>query len=92
MRGGDDFRYQALPFGGVEHPVADEIGERLLVEVLQLAAAATLSLSKGEVAARRIGAVGARLQRAVGQQQVAGPAFVASELARIVGKAYAAAL
>jgi hypothetical protein len=65
--GGDAFGRQALPFGGVEHAVAHETGQRRLVEVLQLAAAAL-----AEMAARRSGVVRARLQRAVGQQQVAG--------------------
>ena len=65
--GADGLRDEALPFGGVEHAVADELAKRLLVEVLQLTTAAL-----AEMAARRCGAVRARLQRAVREQQVPG--------------------
>ncbi len=63
----DQFGLEFLPVRGVDHPVAHEPGQRLLVEVLQLAPAAA-----AEVAARRDGAVRPRLQRAVGHEQVAG--------------------
>ena len=59
--------HEPLPFRGVEHAVAHEPGQRLLVEVLQLAPAA-----RAEMAARRNSVVRPRLQRAVGQDRVAG--------------------
>ena len=59
--------HQSLPVGRVEHPVANEAGERLLVEMLQLAPAAA-----AEMAARRLGMVRSRLHRAVGGDHVAG--------------------
>jgi hypothetical protein len=57
---------QPLPFGRVEHPIADESRQRLLVEMLKLAPPAT-----AEMAARRLDAVRPGLQSAVGEHHVA---------------------
>ena len=66
MHGGNRLRHQSLPLGGVDHTVADEVRQRLLVEVLQLAPAAST-----EVAARRRGVVRARQHCAIGAGNVA---------------------
>ena len=67
MHRSDPFGRQALALGGVEHPIAHEACQRVLVEVLQLAPAAS-----AEMAARRNGVMRARLQRTVGEKRVAG--------------------
>ena len=61
----DLLRFNALGERRENHQVAHESGERALVEMLQLAAAAT-----PEVTARRCGMVRARLHAAVGKHDV----------------------
>src|SRR5690606_13696437 len=56
---------EAVSFGGIEHAVVNEAGERLLIEMLELAPPAA-----AEVAARRRGVVGSGLERAVSVEQV----------------------
>jgi hypothetical protein len=64
--GRDVFRPQPLPLGRVDHAVAHELAERRLAQMLQPAPAAAR-----KVAARRLGAVRARGDRAVGRHEVA---------------------
>ena len=65
QRGRDD----PLPLGGMDHAVGDELAQRLLVGMLQLAAAAGREMS-----ARRGDMMRPRRQRSVGRDTVAGDA------------------
>jgi ABC-type phosphonate transport system ATPase subunit len=65
IRLGEHLGLEALPVRGVEDPVSYEAGERHLVEMLHLAAAAARKM-----AARRIGVVRPRLQTAIGLDDV----------------------
>ena len=56
---------EPLPFRGEHYTVADEVAQRVLVQMLQLAPAAAR-----EVAARRLGVVRPRRNRAVGGDEV----------------------
>ena len=66
MHRSDKFGLEPLPQRRVHHPVADELRQRRLVEVLQLAPAAS-----PEVAARRLGTVRAGFERPVRPHDIA---------------------
>ena len=76
-------RRDALPLGGMDHAVGDELAQRLLVGMLQLAAAAGREMS-----ARRGDMMRARRQRPVGRDMVAG--YAARDMAARGGDAVAA--
>jgi hypothetical protein len=59
------FGLQTLPRSGIEHPIVHEAGQRLFIQMLELTPSAT-----SEMAARRLGAMRARLHGAIGQQKV----------------------
>jgi hypothetical protein len=57
VRGRNALGRKPLPFGGVDHAIVDEAGQRLLVELLKLASAAL-----AKMAARRNGMMRPRQQ------------------------------
>jgi hypothetical protein len=59
------FGLQTLARGGIEHPIVYEAGQRLFIQMLELASSAT-----AEMAARRLGSMRAGLHGAIRQHEV----------------------